>query len=225
MRIYPTDSIPSVEPVTVLKEVMKNSAVQFRGWDYPHTPTANNEHQGMYVSGESVEAWIDMDQYKEVWRIFTNGQIIHLFGLREDWWGEDTWLSPDHPLKKIKPNTLLDVIGATYSITEMYAFFRNLSESFYPEGSRLCVEISLFGTNRRKLQVLDPRRFPLFDGYECHTENVVLPKISYSREELMEKYVDLAFEQIKKLIAQFNWDNPSLGVIQDDQKKLIERRI
>lgn len=226
VNLYPSKVLqPVANPITNLKETMRTTTIQLRGWDYPHFPTNNLDHQAMYISGECVEAWVDMDQFKEVWRMFNNGQFIHLFGLREDWWSEDSWLSADHPLKQIKPNTVLEVIHTTYSLTEMYAFFRNAVEVMYPDDVDVCIEISLIGTEGRKLQVSDPGRIPLFWGYECHTPKVVFPKKIYTKKQMLENYVDLAFEQIQYILGQFNWDNAPLQVVKEDQKKLIERRI
>jgi hypothetical protein len=172
---------------------------------------------------DSAEGWIDWQQFKEVWRFYTNGQFIHLFGLREDWWEEDTWLSADDPLRKIKPGEVLEIISTVYSLTEIYAFFSNLVQNIPAE--EWAVEISLIETKNRKLHISDFRRAPLFMEYACRLDKVNLPKKVYKREDLITNYVNLAFDQIIYLFNRFNWDNPNIPVIKEDQKKLIERRI
>ncbi len=213
-----------VESVAKVKEIVQASSVQFRGWDYPHFPTQTKDNQDVYVGeNDSVEGWIDWENFKEVWRFHTNGQFIHLFGMREDWWEEHSWLNPDDPLRKIKPGTILEVISTVYSLTEMYAFFSNLVQNLAVE--EVTVEISLIGTKDRKLHISDFRRAPLFMDYSCRLEKVNLPKKTYKRADLVANYADLAFDQLIYLFNRFNWDNPNAAVIKEDQKKLIERRI
>jgi hypothetical protein len=213
-----------IESVTRAKEIMQASSVQFRGWDYPHFPTQTRDHQDLYVGeNDSIEGWIDWENFKEAWRFYTNGQFIHLFGLREDWYEEHSWINENDPLRKIKPGTVLEVIGTVYSITEMYAFFGNLVQNL--PVSEVEVEISLFGTKDRKLHISDFRRSPLFMDYSCRLDKVNLQKKVYKKEDLITNYVDLAFDQIVYLMHRFNWDNPNVAVIKEDQKKLIERRI
>lgn len=177
--------------------------VPYYGWDYPHFPTQTRDHQDLYVGDDdSIEGWIDWGQFKEVWRFYTNGQFVHLFGLREDWWEEHAWLDEDHPLKKIQPGTVFEVISTTYSLTEIYAFFSNLVQNLPVE--EVAVEISLIGTKNRKLYVSDPLRAPLFMEYVCRLDKVNLPKKIYKREDLISNFVDLAFDQIVYLLNRFN---------------------
>lgn len=225
VHIYPAQIQQNVvESVTKAKELIQSSSVEFRGWDYPHFPTQARDHQDLYVGeNDCIEAWIDWEHFKEVWRFYTNGQFIHLFGLREDWWEEHTWLNEDDPLKKIKPGTVLEVISTVYSLTEIYAFFSNLVQNLPVE--EVVVEISLIGTKDRKLHISDFRRAPLFMEYACRLEKVNLPKKTYKKEDLVANFVDLALDQIVYLFQRFNWENPNIAVIKEDQKKLIERRI
>lgn len=225
IHIFPTTTESHViNPINKGKEIIRESAVQFRGWDYPHFPTNNQENQNAYIADDRVEAWIDFEQYKEVWRLYDSGQFVHFFSIREDWWGEDSWLTPDHYLKKIQPGAVLEAISTVYSLTEIYAFIRNLVQAKLFE-NEVSVEISLVGTKDRELYVSDPARAPLFWHYKAATDRVDLLKKIYKIQDIESNYLDLAFEQIVYLFNQFNWDNPPLQVIKEDQKKLIERRL
>lgn len=225
VELHPTEIQGNiVESIPIAKEIIQSASVHFRGWDYPHFPTQTRDHQDIYIGeNDSIEGWIDWEQFKEVWRFYTNGQFIHLFSLREDWWEEYESLSKDDPLKKIVPGTVLEVISTVYSLTEIYAFLRNLIQILPIK--EVVVEINLIGTKGRKLHISDFRRTPLFMEYACRLERVDLPKRTYKKEELVANYIDLAYEQIVYLFQRFNWDNPNGAVIKEDQKKLIERRI
>jgi len=213
-----------VESVIKAEELIQASSIQFRGWDYPHFPTQSKDNQGVYVGeNDCVEGWIDWEIFKEVWRFYTNGQFTHVFGMREDWWEEHSWLNEDDPLKKIKPGETLEIISAVYTLTEIYAFLSNLAQNLQVD--QVTVEISLVGTKNRKLHLSDFRRAPLFANYPCMLDKVNLPKKIYKKDDLISNYVDLAFDQIIYLFQRFNWKNPNIPVIKEDQKKLIERRI
>jgi len=224
VNVHPNNVLNNViDPINKGKEIIKSSSIQFRGWDYPHYPTATLDHQDLYLAGDKVEAWIDYEQYKEVWRLYQNGQFIHMFALREDWWELDSWLPIDNYLKKIKPGSILEVIGAIYSITEMFAFLNNFIGS--TNGDEYTVEISLTGTSGRKLHISDRGRAPLFMDYSAKINEIILPKKVFTKEQLVKSYLELAYDQIVYLFHQFNWDNPPERVIREDQKKLIERRL
>jgi len=213
-----------VDSVANVKELMQTSSVQFRGWDYPHFPAHSKDNQGIYVGeNDCIEAWIDWEIFKEVWRAYTNGQFTHIFSMREDWWEEHTWLNDDDPLKKIKPGETLEIISAVYTLTEVYAFLSNFVQNLKID--QITVEISLVGTKKRELHISDFRRAPLFEEYVCQLDKVNLPKKLYKKDDLVTNYLDLAFDQIIFLFQRFNWDNPNIPVIKEDQKKLIERKI
>jgi hypothetical protein len=223
VHIYPNKLVECViNPINKGKDIIRNSSVHLRGWDYPHYPTETQDHQDLYTSQNKVEAWIDWHNYKEIWRLFDSGQFIHFFGLREDWLAE-SWASDDHPMKRIQPGQILEVIGTIYSLTEIYAFLNNLVTNL--DQDEVVIEISLVGTKGRDLHISDPGRAPLFMEYKSRDLEIVLPKKVYSKEEINSNFLELAFEQIIYIFAQFNWDNPPLEVIKEDQKKLIERRI
>lgn len=222
VHFYPNSvGFVSIDPINKGKEIIKSSSVQFRGWDYPHFPTNILEHQNIYVAGDKIEAWIDSGQYKEIWRFYNTGQFIHLFALREDWLKEDSWVSSN--LKEILPGTSLEIICAIYSITEIFSFIRNIVQAvLYKDG--IVLELSLFGAKDRNLFISDSSRMPLMGEYKSVIDTIVFPKKIYGIQEIETNYLDFAFENIVYLFNQFNWDNPPMQVIKEDQKKLIERR-
>ncbi len=225
INFYPKSPNPKViGKVLDAKEIVKNSAIELRGWDYPHFPTQTRKHQDIYVAGDKIEAWIDWENYKEVWRIYQSGQFIHLFGLREDWYEKNSWIPKNDPCKKNKPGSVVSVLGVVYSITEIFAFLRNLAEAgIYEDGA--VVEISLQNTKDRSLIVMDPMRAPLFGDYKCRIGEIELTKKTFEKAEVIDDYLNLALDTMVDLFQQFNWSNIPLAVIEEDQKKLIERRI
>jgi hypothetical protein len=223
--VYPnTINEERITPVIKCKEVLKDSAIQLRGWDYPHIPTVTLDHQNIYVAGSKVEAWIDWEQYKEVLQLHKSGHFLHLFGLFEDWFEEDSWNSGNDIYSKIKPGTVLLIINMVYRITEVFVYLRNLvNTGLYDDG--ITVKLTLNNTKNRVLKVIEPSRAPLFMDYRCMQDSIEFPEKTYSKDEVLNNYLDIALENIVYLCNQFNWDAPPINVLKEDQKKLLERRI
>lgn len=225
VNFYPAEVNTALIPkVGDIREIVRNATIELRGWDYPHFPTETRDHQDCYVAGDKFEGWINWQQYREVWRMYQSGQFIHLFGLREDRLAEDNWLSEDHPYKQIKPGSVLEVIGTIYTITEIFAFLRNLVQAGIFQ-DKVVVELELHNTENRSLHISDFRRAPLFGDYRSRIKDIILPVNTYSAQDILENYLDLALDQTVNLFQQFNWTNPPIEVIKEDQKKLIERRL
>ena len=206
-----------------LKRLILDNKVQYRGWDYPHCPQdATLPHQKIYNVSEAVEAWIDWEVYQEAWRMHQSGKFTHLKGFHEDRYGEVNY--NNSVLQNIEPNTVLDVPETTYTLTEVFAFLRNLMQTpYFLDG--IYLTIALKGTNKRKLTVLDRSRIGLSMGYECYQDEVhVFKDRKLSNQELRTDFKELAREAAMVVFHQFNWDNPSMSVVEQDQTKLLERK-
>lgn len=207
-----------------LKEILRNNSLELRGWDYPHFPTEENDHQNIYRITDHIEAWIDWDRHKEVLRLYDNKQYIHLFSLREDWSNEDVFSPRDDPYKQWPSDKYLEIISTIYSITEIFAFLRNLCENnFYTNDVN--VEISLRNIKDRKLIVWDPRRAPLFNDYKCFASQYIFSSRLVTREEILTNFQDIALSYAIELFVQFQWENPPIEVFKQDQKNLFEKKL
>lgn len=226
INVYPaTDIIENIfDSVSKVKEMVHSSVVELRGWDYPHFPTHTDDKQSIYVGqNESIEAWIDWQNHKEVWRCYNNGQFVHLLGLREDWWEDYPWLNPNDPLKNTQPGKTLEVINTTYTLTEIYLFINNLLKNITID--EIGIKIKLIGTQGRKLTVFDPLRAPLLGDYVCQINEVVITDKIYKKTDLSSNYLQISLEQIIRLYQTFNWESPNRPAIEADQKKLLDRTL
>lgn len=213
--------IPSL---STCKEVMQQSFVLLRGWDYPHVPRSNDKKQELYYVADKVESWIDWEQMKEFWRFHQSGQFIHLCGMFDDW-DEDRHLFADPQRRLIPPLQELDAIEILYRCTEILLFVRNvLGSESYPSKS-LILDISLHGTSGRRLVVRDPGRVPLFGEYMCKADEVIFPSKVLSVNHSHEAFEEMAVDITSYIVSQFQWDTFSKDSFRGEQKKLIERRI
>ena len=206
------------------KEIVRTASVSLRGWDYPHYPTSDQDHQELYLSNDRLESWTNFESKKEVWRFYKTGQFIHYLGLYEDWLEEDHWLPANHPYRKSAPGSLIGILDVVYQLTEIFQFLRNLADAEI-SNKGMFVEISHRNTKNRILDISDPSRGQLMQEYKSRANNVKLERIKLSKDLILEQYLDLALDFIVKFFHQFNWDNPPIEVFAEDQKKLLKRRL
>lgn len=199
------------------REIVENSSVKLRGWYYPHVP-----HGGLVTGNNYKEGGIDWNAEKEVWRMYQSGQFIHYKSMEEDWLAEDSWFS--ERLREIKPRMVFDVLWAVYRITEIYEFAARLARAgLYKEGVE--IDIQLGNVGGRKLEIItDVMRAPLFGEYKAG-EDIKFVK-AYTWQQLAEQDIkEQALGAIVYIFQRFGWDNPPIQVIQNDQEKLLTRRL
>lgn len=206
------------------KRFVDNCKVSLRGWDYPHVPTTRGTEENYQISNGQVSSFTDWNHFKECWTYYQSGQFVHIFGLCEDWFSESDWLDKSHHLKQIKPLTLFDFVWSTYTITEMMLFVRNVAKDPH-YGGNVKITISLHNTNNRKLTVLDPGRLSLFIDRESSSNDLIGLARIVSTKELDENYLTIARDTIINIIKFFDWSDPPIKVIEDDQQKLINRKL
>ncbi len=202
------------------KEVIEKSAVELRGWDYPHIPRRSGDDTNLTPGNDFYEGWIDWGAHKEIWRMHQSGQFIHYRAMEEDWFQEDDWHGD---LKQINPGTVLSIISAVYFLTEVFEFLsRLIREGLYKEGIE--VHIQLHTGSGRKLAVFDPMRAPLFRDYTTGADIVEFPSKTYKSDELKESK-EQALSVALYIFQRFGWDNPPIETIKNDQEKLLNRRL
>jgi hypothetical protein len=137
----------------------------------------------------------------------------------EDWQDQAregrTWDLPDTPC--------LSIISALYTFTEIYEFASRLSTRG-TLGDSCRISITLHRTMDRQLVMLDPRRH-LFGNYVSKIDPIQRRPAIISAEDLIAKSSQLSLEHAIWTFQRFGWDNPPVGVLKEDQKKLLERRL
>jgi len=205
------------------KKMVEQNRVQLRGWDYPHYPTKTDDHEGVCLETEQLDGYIDWDYFKESWTYFKSGQFIHLLGLREDWFDEANYFGISEQYKNIKPKSMLDFVGTTFTVTEIFIFALNLiANSNYK--NRIKITISLNNTNGRAVQTLDHRR-SIWAEYKATADNIKFHEEEYSSEDLSLNYLKCSRDAAINLFKYFQWEDPSEAVIEQDQKNFLERKI
>src|SRR5262245_38735981 len=75
---YAADRFPTL---TGAWQVISDSRVSLRGWDYPHVSNEADERS----HGENyIQSWIAWARNQEYWRLYQSGQFVHAFAFREN---------------------------------------------------------------------------------------------------------------------------------------------
>lgn len=110
-------------------------------------------------------------------------------------------------------------------MTEVFEYFSRLAsleERIFNEGSE--VRISLHKASGRKVDVLDPRRAPMFGEYRCSVDEIHSAG-TFSEKQLLTENRKLAISATIEIMTRFQWKNPPVSVFKDVQQKLYDKRL
>lgn len=216
VNIHPTRFERSRIPtLTKCREILRNSVVQLRGWDYPHfdyDETTNGE--------DWIESSCDFQGLIEYWRFYQSGQFIHHFAFREDYELDPNKLSMDVPPSP--SGRYLSILSSLYRVTEIYEFAARLASKSVLSPA-VEISIKLVGTKERQLFFWNPGRY-LRKAYICQIPEMTLTN-TYSMPDLLSHANELALDATGWIFERFNWAEVPRGVLSEDQKKLLERRL
>lgn len=206
-----------------LKEIVRNSIVELRGWNYPHFRDKEGEP---YPVLNGIEKYIDWENHIELWRMTLSGNFYHLLGLREDWTENleyrNLWSRGD----ELKDKKILGVLGALYTIVEIFEFAKRLTLKGLFQNF-IIVSIKLYDLIDRELYIDSYDRVPFMSARKAHIEepwswerkikvkDIVEGEIS--KEESLKAFLDL--------VDIFGWENPPIEVFKNDINKFLEGKI
>lgn len=206
---------------TEVKEVVRRSVVDLRGWDYPHFRDSEGEP---YATTNGAEKFVDRRNHIEFWRMTQSGNFIHLLALREDWRGDveyrNMWSTGD----ELKGKKLLGVLGALYTLTEIFEFARRLAKQNI-FGENVVAKVELYDISSRHLFIDSYNKRP-FDPTPF--ANVKVPwkwDKSYSVTEIMNNVNGLALGAFLDLVDLFGWENPPIDNLKNEQQKFLEGKL
>lgn len=215
--------------VSDLKSVIETAQVRLRGWYYPFYHT----QQPGALSGERKWGDIcDFEGHIESWEFTTSGQFAQILAI-----SEDHLIDADHAerIRKSYPfqrpegkniSKFLEVTRTVFLFTEIYSFAANLAQlKSFERVKEFEIYIELHGVSNRMLYIEEWGRH-LSEQYICKFEkDVVAFQSLHHIEEIVAKYDVFALEKSIKTFEFFGWANPSMQVLREDQRKLIERRL
>jgi hypothetical protein len=219
--------------IEFLVKIIENSYVRLRGWPYPYFNKNDIEISGMDRIRLSCDVGDKSGNWKfiEYWEFTTSGQFSHIFAINEDYiitLPKASEIKSSFGLKEDESsriNKFLGVISTVYKVTEIFKFAANLVQhKEYDEVDRFEIIMELYDVKNRMLFTWDPSIFLLFP-YICKIDD---NKISfddiYKKEELIANFAPLALEKAIKIFQFFHWQTPNKQILEEDQRKLLERR-
>lgn len=194
---------------TQLIAILRSSAVQLRGWNFPHI----THNQDPAIEQDRIEQEHRWNHYVESFRFYQSGLFVDLAGFPEDWrdssglWPPDssgwTWGRDFH------------IENAVYRLTEILEFASRLSET--PAGDEVMeVQVKCVGLKGRSLHV-GPNRMPFLSPHTAQG-NVFSYTAQLSKPQLTQAR-DVALDAAGHLFDQFGWDAQT-DVLRDVQRQL-----
>lgn len=187
------------------EEIVGQSRVSIRGWDYPHFSHRHDDQGGSERGGEYFENWCDWNSQVEFWRMYRSGQFLSYNALNDD-----TENAYNDNIRR------LNIVDAIYTISEFTEFASRLSNNagFVP-GCH--ISITLNGSSGRRLEA-GRNRVPFFEARSTNAENIVIERELIKADDSQAVAVDILVE----LFDHFGW-NPDVSQIRNDQRRFYNR--
>lgn len=198
-----------------LINVVRNSSVAIRGWNFPHV----EDTDGARIAGDDwVGESLVWREHLDHWRIFQSGQFYAMNGMWWDWQG----LTAERPDGN-GPVSVFPLWDAIYRFTEVYEFAARLALTEAGDKA-MRVEIEIGNLMDRRLEQDDYRKTPLRPHYVFKAPSFAYPIFDegpISREKLVANSRELAAKATKELLDRFGFNISLEGikVWQDELKK------
>jgi hypothetical protein len=202
-----------IKSLSDCKELIEESRVEFRGWDYPHI---SNKY-GVRSDVDWVENLTDWSDHIEYWRMYRSAQFYHLFGCWEDWWGNVRifWSKQQYTT----PGYALSFMCTLYTFTEIYEFAaRYAKKKMFDD--LLSLSITLNGMKNRRLVTLEVNRY-LEPDYVCSIDKIPLNR-TMAIDEIIGKNKEFAIDDTLHVLECFNWFKPPRKVFEEEQDKFMK---
>ncbi|HOI41382.1 MAG TPA: hypothetical protein PK523_00420 [Elusimicrobiales bacterium] len=203
-----------------LKEMLKESQISLRGWNYPHI-----DSQKTYNRVGFVESFCEFKNHLECLRFYRSGKFVHLFAMREE------ALNPEYLVQRFSwytsgalPDKLrgFSILGALYTLTEIFEFVCNVAQKGAPlPGGKL--DLELHGLKNRALYFDDLSR-DLRQMYICRDEclSLSLPiPLGVTDEQFARK---TACDWLGEIVQHFQWDGEHFPFFEAEQSKFLQSR-
>lgn len=197
-----------VQNIAQLPPILKQAAVRFRGWDFPHV-----KGESVVIGLDHISQEFEWDDYLEILRFYQSGQFVHISGMVEDW--IDRGRLGIEPL----PDKWLGVFGTVFRFTEIFELASRLALSEVGH-HHMHIEIKLADLVGRILSL--PVGFVAFGSYSASIQEFP-QRFDIPQAELIGRNRELAIEAAAELFRRFGWD-PDTSFLRERQDELLAFR-
>jgi len=205
VRILPTDYVERIGLLAELEQAVRTSAVELRGWDFPHYDYNSPPNR----TSNYVEQSIDWRGFVELWRAYKSGQFVSISALMRDW-------SDASDKGDWEANMLLSVEDTIFRFVEIYEFASRWAHTL-SFGEVTIIECTLRNLSDRAL-ALSPRRGGFRINCRC-TQDEWPYHERCQTSDLLSTPSELAITPAIQLLEIFGFDTTA-AVVRDIQSEL-----
>ncbi len=184
-----------VPQIQDLHAIIREAAVEFRGWDFPHIG-----REGPTTGVDWIEDEVDWSEHVEKWRLYQSGQFVFYGGIRTDWLDQSLF---ERPSDHWHSGLLLGVTDTVFRFTEVFELAARLATGPI-DGDTLSLAIKIVGLEQRELWMDNRRRIGFH--YPRKAAIAEFPQMfALPRDRLVAETRQLAVTAAGELFARFNW--------------------
>jgi hypothetical protein len=202
-----------------MQDLLNRATVSLRGWPYPYFRAEETAYNAKWLEGQ-----VSWDRYREYWRLYESGQWLHYLGLpgarisRERLFQGRSPLPPQH-------TGYIHVRGdVLFTLTEILHFAVGLAQGGVLDPAAF-VSIQLHNTKDYMLVEGFERFFP--HEYVNRSDRPIEQQCNLPVSELSAIADQKALEMSVRVFEVFGWipSEAAVRTLEEDQKKLVERRL
>jgi len=206
-----------------IKEIIRSTIVELRGWDYPHFRDSKGEPYPTILNG--IEKFIDWSNHIEFWRMTQSANFYHLLALREDWNEDVKYLNIWSRGNELKGKKWIGVFNTLYTLTEIFEFAKRLVRQNIFD-TNIIIEVKLYDLENRILVVDSFNKHPfIWERKARIKEPWNYHKNLFSVNDVLGRADELALDAFIDLVYLFEWNNPPVESLKNDQQKFLQGRI
>lgn len=199
-------------------ETVDAARVSLRGWDYPHINPKEKT-----AGADWIQSSVSLAGFIEFWRFYQSGQFVHHFSVTEDREPPSLATRNSGPSPVVAgPKHLEYLNGALYTLTEILEFARGLAYRGVLDPSAF-IRIELHGMEGRFLSV-PAWHMPFVPPHISRIDLIPWERTLHSIE-LLATADKLAVDAAIDIFERFGWLGPSRMLLEEEQRRLIERRL
>lgn len=210
INLRPKSRLPEDLSFQRCAEIVEQSRVSIRGWDFPHIVRRHGDDAGVLRRDNYIEHWIEWDWFREFWRMYKSGQFLSYKALNED----------IRAISEGNEDRQMNIVSSIYSVTEFAEFAQRIAneKSF---GGEVILSISLFNSLERQLAV-GHNRVPFFEPKTSHSDVIDVPACNFYIGGGEDEARENSHRALLYIFDYFGW-NPDEAQISADQEKFYRR--
>ncbi|HLZ71357.1 MAG TPA: hypothetical protein VKV26_15765 [Dehalococcoidia bacterium] len=197
------------------EKLIEAASVRLRGWDYPHV-----DNNGYDRGEDFIQSGSDFGNHVELWRMYQSGQFVHQFAMR----GDRVPMSSEsahHRENRAPGSPHINFIDVLYTLTEILEFSKGLAYRGVLDSAG-SLRIELNGTKSRMVSAPTGR---MIHGRYVADQDSIGWSATQPAAILIADAPRLAVDATIRILKRFNWPEPPRALLEEEQRRFLERRL